>query len=70
MPLEYWLVILISTTLLEAYGIFQMFSTNFYMERYALSYKLASEQSALLGVLSVVFVICSAIFTEKYGKLG
>ena len=70
MSMEYWLVVLISTTLLEAYGIFQMFSTNFYMERYALSYKLASEQSALLGVLSVVFVICSAIFTEKYGKLG
>ena len=70
MSLEYWLLILISITLLEAYGVFQMFSTNFFMERYTLSYKLASKQSALLGALSVAFVVISAIFAEKYGKLG
>ena len=70
MPLEYWLVILISTTLIEVWGIFQEFSVDFYMERYHLSYKRASEQSAFLGLLSLIFVIMVAVFAEKYGKLG
>ena len=70
MPLEFWLVVLISTTMQEVYGIFASFSTDFYMERYHLSYKRASEQSAFLGVISLVFVVMSGAFAEKYGKLG